>query len=819
MSNLEFLQLLHEQRERTTYVRLTALDREDRPIESIEGLATSGSINIDGKSAMQRTCNLTLAAKEININDYYWTFNQKFQVEIGLENKIDKTHDSVIWFKQGIFYITTFSCALSVNSYNISISGKDKLCRLDGSMGGLFSAPTDLGSIEEENKNGDIEIKQLPIDQIIREMVHTYGDEPFHNIIINDLEEAGLMLQEYRYDQDLFLIREADSDDYSQGDIGGNVRVKVVNEKSEVIINEVPLKELTNSSIFVFDDLSDLTDTDSTVFTIPNSKNPETKYRAARILYGQTAGFKETPLTYAGKLIANAGESVTSILDKIVQMLGDFEYFYNLDGQFIFQKKKTYVNTIWTPEQKNNEGESFIDPYATPFAYTFGDFSQVTSFSNSSAISEVKNDFSVWGERQCVGGGNIPIHMRYAIDIKPSIYKSIEVSADELEAYNKKYGLNTPAQESTLYIAGDKYSKYSDTLVFEQKSFAYYDEEKGRLHFKILQVIKDENGNLTVDTKTVGYNYDDTAIICDWRELIYQMALDYNKYGHLDNFEQKVAQANPELYPSGRTGYEQYYIDMQGFWRQLYNPYPYIKQNITNEDKYKEYWEQLFIKNQDGVYSKAEKYSKDTVYYVRDNSFYQKEHERFPWNSTIYDAPEQLNFWIDFLDTQGELHKFSVKAIGQRPKIANEAKSVKAIYYKETPNLIFVNDVSAKTYKKPGYRYFTQGQYFNMFATSTQGASAKEKVDTLLYNHAVTPESVSMTVIPIYNLVPGTRVYINDRNSGANGEYIISRISMPLSYNGTMNITATKCSINTLSNTASAILGEAVLGIMILGNN
>ena len=804
MSNLEFLQQLHEQRERTTYVRLTALDREDRPIEAIEGLATSGSINIDGKSAMQRTCNLTLAAKEININDYYWTFNQKFRVEIGLENKIDKTHDNIIWFKQGIFYITTFSCVLNINSYNISISGKDKLCRLDGSMGGLFSAPTDLGSIEEEDKNGNIIIKQLPIDQIIREMVHTYGDEPFHNIIINDLEETGLILQEYRYDQDLFLIRKANSDDYTQGDIGGNVLATINGE-------EKTLKEWSKTDTFVFDDLSDLTDVDVTKFTITESDETEAEYCAARILYGQTAGFKETPLTYAGKLIANAGESVTSILDKIVQMLGDFEYFYNLNGQFVFQKKKTYINTAWTPEQKNNEGESFIDPYATPFAYTFGDFSQVTSFSNSPAIGEIKNDFSVWGERQGVSGGNIPIHMRYAIDIKPGIYKSIEVSADELEAYNKKYGLNTPAQESTLYIAGDKYSKYSDALIFEQKSFAYYDEEKGRLHFKILQVIKDDNGNLTVDTKTVGYNYDDTMIICDWRELIYQMALDYNKYGHLDNFEQKVAQANPELYPSGRTGYEQYYIDMQGFWRQLYNPYPYTKQNITNEDEYKEY-EELFIKNQDGTYLKAEKYSKDTVYYIRDNSFYQKEHERFPWSSTIYDTPERLNFWIDFLDTQGELHKFSVKAIGQRPKVANEAKSVKAIYYKETPNLIFVDDVSLKS-DKSGYRYFTQGQYFNMFATSSQGVSAKEKIDTLLYNHAVTPESVSITIIPIYNLEPGTRVYINDINSKISGEYIISKISMPLSYNGTMNVTATKCSINVFSNYISTSLGEVVLGI------
>jgi hypothetical protein len=38
-------------------------------------------------------------------------------------------------------------------------------------------------------------------------------------------------------------------------------------------------------------------------------------------------------------LIAKVGESVTSVLDKIKNMLVEFEYFYNLDGQFIFQKK------------------------------------------------------------------------------------------------------------------------------------------------------------------------------------------------------------------------------------------------------------------------------------------------------------------------------------------------------------------------------------------------------------------------------------------------------------------------------------------------
>ncbi|MGN1342647.1 MAG: hypothetical protein ACI4VL_05425 [Bacilli bacterium] len=41
----------------------------------------------------------------------------------------------------------------------------------------------------------------------------------------------------------------------------------------------------------------------------------------------------------------------------------------------------------------------------------------------------------------------------------------------------------------------------------------------------------------------------------DWRELIYQMALDYRKCHNDDNFLYYISQANPQ-YPTGRTGYE-----------------------------------------------------------------------------------------------------------------------------------------------------------------------------------------------------------------------------------------------------------------------
>ena len=49
-----------------------------------------------------------------------------------------------------------------------------------------------------------------------------------------------------------------------------------------------------------------------------------------------TCGYRITDLVYPSDLVLNVGESLTSMLDKIVSMLGNFEYYYNLDGQFVF---------------------------------------------------------------------------------------------------------------------------------------------------------------------------------------------------------------------------------------------------------------------------------------------------------------------------------------------------------------------------------------------------------------------------------------------------------------------------------------------------
>ena len=183
----EFLKQLDNSTNKETYARITALDINELPLEQIEGKVTGGSVNIDGASAIRRTCSVSLIASEVNINNFYWGLNNRFKLEIGLKNTINPNYDEIIWFQQGIFVITSFNTSLSTNNCTISINGKDKMCLLDGSVDGQLPASVDFGVEEFKDNNGIITYNQIPIKKIIKEMVHTYAREPYRNIILNDL--------------------------------------------------------------------------------------------------------------------------------------------------------------------------------------------------------------------------------------------------------------------------------------------------------------------------------------------------------------------------------------------------------------------------------------------------------------------------------------------------------------------------------------------------------------------------------------------------------------------------------------------------------
>jgi len=75
----------------------------------------------------------------------------------------------------------------------------------------------------------------------------------------------------------------------------------------------------------------------------------------------------------------------------------------------------TYENTTYYESMET----------ATDLAYDFAHGLLINSFSNTPQINKIKNDFSIWGKRKTLSGKDMDIHLRYAIDKKPTIYKSL----------------------------------------------------------------------------------------------------------------------------------------------------------------------------------------------------------------------------------------------------------------------------------------------------------------------------------------------------------------------------------------------------------
>ena len=76
----DFLLQLDKTKNKVIYARITALTFDERPIETIEGKITQGSINVDGASAVRRTCSLTMVAENFDYQNYYWGINTKFKL-------------------------------------------------------------------------------------------------------------------------------------------------------------------------------------------------------------------------------------------------------------------------------------------------------------------------------------------------------------------------------------------------------------------------------------------------------------------------------------------------------------------------------------------------------------------------------------------------------------------------------------------------------------------------------------------------------------------------------------------------------------------
>ncbi len=797
-----FLVKLYSSQTREVYAKVTLLDFDENALADYEGKISQGSVNLDGSSAIRRTCSLTVVAELDEVQSYMWALNSKFKMQVGLKNVLKSDYPDypdVIWFPMGIYFITSFNINRGTTQTTISIQGKDKMALLSGDLGGTIPALTwDFGSIDETDASGKTTTKKYLIKNIIREAVHEFAHEPFHNIIINDIDDEGLELLQYNYSKPMYLLNDVKADVVTQFTLNAKQGTYYkLNEDYTLDGRTVTFED----NDFEFDTRNSLLESKPTYFTtieyLPHDTTTpcERPYTCIKAEQGDTIGYRNTDLVYAGDLISSVGESVVSMLDKIKNMLGDYEYFYNLEGQFVFQRKKISLQHPWNVLKKDSDtGEQYVDTdlYANQYEFEFDNNSIVTSFSNTPNISNVKNDFVVWGTKKGNNNNQTPVHCRYAIMDKPTRYKSYD---------------------GEVYVTDMEYTIPGDTNVK----------------------------------------------VRDWRELIYQMAIDYRKHMHdaetpdaetdfIDSFLPVIAQNNPE-YIDGQTGYEQFYVDMEGFWRLLYNPdyigeyyvatglteeeyndsattvYVFVNQSSSSYNSNAHYYtlypgsttrysyagkitQQQFDLNKAMYYvainpkSGGQSFSPNEVYYYLDDDDYYKDGDDDNikyWNKEIFYNPQNMLFWIDFVDTKenSELSKYSIRNIGLRTYAKNDT-AVRAVVYKDVPNVMFIENSNAEEIERmkaqnTGYTILPLSEgLMNAFNISIQGKSGKDEIDSQIYSKACCCESVTMSTIPIYHLEPNARIYVQDIKSGINGAYMADKFTINLAYNGMMNITATK---------------------------
>lgn len=630
MDNILLEKLVNEKIQ-TTYAKIITYSFDEKPLSSIEGRVSGGSIQANGASAVRRTLSLSMIAKPEIANienlDNEIAINKKVKVYIGR-----LAGDEIMWFNCGFYVISSASVNQSTSGWTISISGKDKMALLDGTAGGTLPTAVTFHEIFEDLGDGNYKIDYPTIYQIIQEAVNHYGEIPLHDIIINDLEKVAKVLIKY---------------------IGGK-----------------PIYFAENYASFAY---------------------AEDAVHTQKYTYGQDVGYEFTAFTYPGELVLAAGATVVNLLEKICQILGNYEYFFDLDGRFIFQEKKNYLNTVspivyLVPQD-------YIQSYSTEATYEIKDSDTLVSLTRSPRYEDIKNDFVVWGKN----ASGVDIHYRLVIDEKPVLNKC------------KKY------MWSVVNDIGD-----------------------------VINYLYTDTNTKPAEAKEL------VASPCEeWREEIYRNALE------------RQAQVQST---------EPYDAEMLAFWRLLYDP-----------------------DNKDWVYADYPEYNY--------------------WNPSVREDPASLVFWIDFIDTTSEVGKYAVSQIGRRMKVVNN-DDIKILFTKQIPPIVFIPDYQevadlleieytnaedaaekVREYcvaNETNYFFQLSPQVESSFVHSSTGPSAFDEIRNLLYQYLIYNTTISISCLPRYWYEPNNMIYLENRENGIQGNYVITQYSLPLTYNGTMSITMTQ---------------------------
>ena len=480
------------------FVKITVLNWQEDPVQDIQGKVISANINIDGNSIVRRTATLSVYLDYTNNNitnaKNLLSINKKMNLQIGFINTTNKyTQFPFLWFPLGLFIITDNSISYSDSGLVASLQLKDKMCLLNGDCGGTLPASVIFDTYETIDENGNAVIERPTIYQIIQELVNHFGGEQLGKIIISDLD----------------------------------VRVKQVMKWT----GTSPLYVYTKGAQYFY-----TIDPQGDQEYIKNKDNPLEDWPKQFFQYGEDIGYIYTDFTYPGELIGDAGNTITDILERIKEVLGNYEYFYDIDGNFVFREVKNYLNNAQSRYILDSINErqlvpDYINAYSDnpqaayliatnngTSAFQFNDSNLISSYSNTPKYSEIKNDFVIWGIRKSAEGIQIPLRYHLAIDTKPTPGNTYQV-------FYYEYSIDGQLKwfYPITFASKDSFPQQGAAEVY------YYDENSGNIYKWGL------NQNQEYDYIKIDASLENITTK-DWRTQLYFQGLVANVQGTESNY-------------------------------------------------------------------------------------------------------------------------------------------------------------------------------------------------------------------------------------------------------------------------------------------
>ena len=701
------------------YVKMTLLDWEENPLKDIEGVISSGSISKDGSSSIRRTCNLSCSVdgESYNVDDMEMDFtpNHKIFIEIGIKNDSQYYQNyPILWFPQGVFFITSFSMNSSSSSVvNISLGLKDKMAMLNGDMGGTLPSTIRFDTEWTQVTSGEEKEQKVLIYNIINELVHHWGGEDLNNIIIEDVPLRIRAIMKWNGENSLY------------GEVTTSANIN----------NNTP---------------------EQWTFSL-DKKNLKDPYE---FKYGDDVGYVYEDFVVTKELYGNPGDSVCTILDQIKNILGNYEYFYDEMGIFHFREIKNFLNVTQGEFvlDEMSENDYLIETTNEKAVYAFEDNRNITSITVTPQYDNIKNEYIVHGMRKGDDKNDAALIMYHlVIDKKPEIvrpkdefvhwdayhyYKRVICYTDPSDGLNK---LAIPEEIDVLPTVGNM-----NKIYYEEKSKKYYYWDN--VVYKEVVFINEKGKSIVITKDPKNPYYYPYYFPKDWRTFLYLKGLAAQNSG-IDE--------------------DPYFEELAAFWPREYD---------------------LRHAHQDWFVHRTGKKEKS------------------------YSVLSQGNYFLDFIDTNSELGKYSVSAIGRR-KDVSQNEDVNCLFEPEIPNVIFLNidyptdNVSENTtlYDDNEDKKKTDAQLlkdardecnenghpwtqvhndiYSHLAIGGYANSAYEKIRYELFCHTNFQKTVSLTSIPVFYLEPNSRVTINDISTNTYGDFMVQNINLTLGPGANMAVT------------------------------